>query len=167
MSQVYGWPVQPSTRSPEAARAAHAKVSLAKREDLLTQIPMFSALKKRQIHSLARITETAEFPAGYDIVTEGEDGNFCGIIVDGSVEVIRGGSTIARLESGEFFGEMALIDPAPRSATVRTVNEVTAIRIHEQAFTEVVSKDPGIAMALMTSLAQRLRETMRLAENGS
>lgn len=162
MSHTYGWPVQPPTRSAQAAKAALAKVSLARREELLARVPMFSELRKGQIHSVARITETAQFPAGHEIVTEGEEGNFCGIIVDGSVEVIRGGSTIARLDSGEIFGEMAVVDPAPRSASVRTLTDVTAIRIHQKAFAEVVTKDPRIALGVLRILAQRLRETTQM-----
>lgn len=164
MSQTYGWPVQPPSHDHKAAKAALAKVSLAKREELLARVPMFSELKKRQIHSLARITETANFAAGHEIVTEGEAGNFCAVIVDGSVEVIWGGSTITRLDSGEIFGEMAVIDPAPRSASVRTLTEVTAIRIQQSAFAEVLSEDPQIALAVLKTLAQRLRETTRMLD---
>lgn len=167
MSQAYGWPVQPPTRSPQAAKAAFAKVSLAKREELLARVPMFAELKRGQMRSLARITETAHFPSGHEIVTEGDEGDFCAIIVDGSVEVVRGGTTIASLATGEIFGEMALIDPAPRSASVRTLTEVTAIRIHQKAFAKVVDEDPRIALGVLQTLAARLRQTTRLLSGGS
>ncbi len=157
-----GWPIEPVTQSARAARAAYARVSLAKQEELLSRVPIFAGLKKSQIRGLSRITESARFPANHEIMTEGTTGDFMGIIVDGSAQVLKGGAPISRLESGAMFGEMALFDPGPRSATVRTLSEVTAIRIQQGPFDEVVTADPRIALRIMKDLAHRLRDTTEM-----
>jgi CRP/FNR family transcriptional regulator, cyclic AMP receptor protein len=167
MDHAYGWPVQPPTQSAKAAKAALAKSTLSEREKLLTRIPMFSGLGKGHIRKIARITETASFPANHEIVTEGEEGDFCAVIVAGSVEVVKGGKRIATLAAGEIFGEMALIDPGLRSASVRTLTEVTAIRVQQKFFTQVVNEDPQIALGLLQVLAQRLRVAQQRSEPSS
>lgn len=157
-----GWPIQPVTQSARAARAAYARVSLARQEELLSKAPMFADLKKNQIRGLARITETARFPANHEMITEGHTGDFCGIMVEGTAEVLKGGASIARIGAGDMFGELAIFDPGPRSATVRTLSEVVAIRIQQGPFDEVVTADPRIALRVMQALARRLRETTDL-----
>lgn len=120
---------------------------------------MFAELKKGQVRSIARITETVRYPAGEEVVTEGSIGDFCAIIVEGSAEVTKGSASIAKLGSGELFGELALVDPGPRSATVRALNEMTAIKIDQDAFAKVVTEDPRIALRVLQVLARRVRET--------
>ena len=162
MTLSRGWPIEPVTQSARAARAAYARVSLARQEELLSKVSLFAGLKKNQIRGLARITETARFPANHEMITEGDTGDFCGIIVEGTAEVIKGGVSIARIGSGDMFGEMAIFEPGPRSATVRTLSDVVAIRIKQEPFDEVVTADPRIALRVMRSLAGRLRETTEL-----
>jgi CRP/FNR family transcriptional regulator, cyclic AMP receptor protein len=162
MTYSRGWPIEPVAQTARAARAAYARVSLAKQEELLAKVPMFADLKKNQIRGLARITETARFPANHEMVTEGDSGDFFGIMVEGTAEVIKGGGSIARIGSGDMFGELAIFDPGPRSATVRTLSDVVAIRITRGPFDEVVTADPRIALRVMQALARRLRETTEL-----
>jgi CRP/FNR family transcriptional regulator len=96
------------------------------------------------------------------MITEGTPGDFFGIIVDGSAQVLKGGASIARIGAGDMFGELAIFDPGPRSATVRTLSEVVAIRIQQGPFDDVVTADPRIALRVMQGLARRLRETTDL-----
>jgi len=162
MTFTRGWPIEPVAQSARAARAAYARVSLAKQEELLARVRMFADLKKSQIRGLARITETARFPANHEIITEGSPGDFFGIIVEGSAQVLKGGAPISHLSGGDMFGELAIFDPGPRSATVRTLSEVVAIRIQQGPFDEVVTADPRIALRIMNDLARRLRETTEM-----
>jgi len=157
-----GWPIEPVAQSARAARAAYARVSLARQEELLAKVPMFADLKKTQIRGLARITETARFPANHEIISEGDAGDFFGIIVEGSAEVTKGGAGIARIGAGDMFGELAIFDPGPRTATIRTLSEVVAIRIQQGPFGKVVTADPRIALRIMKDLARRLRDTTEM-----
>jgi CRP-like cAMP-binding protein len=122
-------------------------------------VPLFADLRKRQVGSIARITETARFQPGHEIVVEGTPGDFCCIIVEGTADVIKDGSRIARLGPGDLFGELAILDPGPRSATVRTITEVVAIRVQRDQFIEVATADPRVALRILEVLARRLRET--------
>jgi CRP-like cAMP-binding protein len=82
--------------------------------------------------------------------------------VEGSAEVFKGGTSIARIGPGDMFGELAIFDPGPRTATVRTLSEVIAIRIQQGPFARVVTADPRIALRIMKDLARRLRETTEM-----
>jgi CRP/FNR family cyclic AMP-dependent transcriptional regulator len=162
MSYTHGWPVKSPAPTARSAKAAYARISLARRQELLSRVPMFETLKKRQLASIARTTETAGFGAGEVIVTVGDQGDFCGIIVDGTAEVTKRGKAIARLGPGDLFGELAVLDPAPRSATVQALTEVTAIRIRRDPLADVIAADAGVAMRILEALARRIRETTEL-----
>ncbi len=159
MSYTHGWPIEPVGRSAKSAAATLARITVAKRQELLSGVPLFSDLQKRELASIARITETARFQHGHEIVAEGTPGDFCCIIVEGTADVIKDGSRIAQLGPGDLFGEMAILDPALRSATVRTVTDVVAIRVQRDEFIKVVTADPRVALRILEVLARRLRET--------
>jgi CRP-like cAMP-binding protein len=159
MNYTRGWPIEPVSRSARSAAATLGRITLAKRQEFLSKVPLFTDLKKRQLASIARITETARFQPGHEIVVEGTPGDFCCIIVEGEADVIKEGSRITRLGAGDLFGELAILDPGPRSATVRTVTEVVAIRVQRDEFVEVASADPRVALRILEVLARRLRET--------
>ena len=159
MTYTYGWPIEPVGRSAKNAAATMARITLSKRQELLSKVPLFADLKKRELATIARITETARFPHSHEIVVEGSPGDFCCIIVEGTADVIKDGSRIARLGPGDLFGEMAILDPGLRSATVRTVTEVVAIRVQRDEFIKVATADPRVALRVLEVLARRLRET--------
>jgi len=158
MTYTRGWPIEPVGRSAKTAASTLARISIIKRQEFLSAVPLFSGLKKRELASIARITETARFPHSHEIVIEGSPGDFCCIIVEGAADVIKDGTRIARLGPGDLFGEMAILDPGPRSATVRTVTEVLAIRVQRDEFIKVATADPRVALRILEVLARRLRE---------
>jgi CRP/FNR family transcriptional regulator len=93
------------------------------------------------------------------VVPEGTKAEVCYVIVEGSVDVSRHGHTIAVLGPGEFFGEIALLDPGPRSATVTTTTEMTSVELSRQSFLGVAGDKPAILLRMLEALAKRLRET--------
>jgi hypothetical protein len=111
------------------------------------------------------ITEVMDFEPSASIVMEGEDGDALFIIMSGRVRVSRGEATITHLGSGQHFGEMALVDKAPRSASVTAEGEAKLLRIRRQDFFDIVRKDHDVAVKLLWSflsvLAERLRNTSR------
>lgn len=159
MTYTRGWPIEPVSRSAKSAAATLARISVSKRQELVSAVPLFADLKKRQLGNIARITETARFEPAHEIVVEDTPGDFCCIIVEGTAEVIKDGSPIARLGPGDLFGELAILDPGPRSATVRTVTEVVAIRVQRDEFKKVASEDPRVSLRILKVLARRLRDT--------
>jgi CRP-like cAMP-binding protein len=83
-------------------------------------------------------------------------------IVEGTVEIVRGGKVLETLDAGNFFGEMSLIDKSPRSASARAKTECKIVAIDEKRFGFMVQQTPFFALEVMRALATRLRH--RLAE---
>ena len=74
---------------------------------------------------------------------------------------MRDGKTMDRLEPGEFFGEISLLDGGPRTASVVATTPVTAVRIFKRSFDRVVTKEPAVAAKILAVVAHRLREAER------
>lgn len=156
MSYTRAWPY--NTSSAGKGRAAPGqRLALAHRVDVLAAVPLFAGLSKRQLGAIARAVSIGEFPEGSAIVVEGSRGNFCGVLVEGRAEVVKGDHRVAELGPGELFGEIALIDPGPRTATVRALTDVVAIQIPNQGFVEVATADPQIPLRMLKVLAHRVR----------
>jgi len=107
-----------------------------------------------------------EVAAGELVFAEGDLGTEMFIIQDGGVEIVQqvGGEDrlMARLEKGDFFGEMAVLEAMPRSATARAVNAVRLLRIDGTTFDQMLRDNPEIGVRMMRKLSRRLRETDRL-----
>jgi CRP/FNR family transcriptional regulator, cyclic AMP receptor protein len=102
------------------------------------------------------------FSAGSTIISEGEDGNSAFIITNGSVEVIVGqgkkAKTVAHLKAGDVFGEMSLIEPGPRSATVRAVTDTECEVASYDDFMASIQESPEQSVKFMKTLVLRLRQ---------
>lgn len=111
-----------------------------------------------------RHAKDAEFHvAGTTLLREGTPGDRMYVLQEGDVEIRVGDRVLERVGPGGFFGEMALIDHAPRSATVRAATDVRVVPIDEARFVRLVQDTPGFALAVMRGLAKRLREMDALA----
>ncbi len=139
-----------------------AKESIA----LLKQVPLFSQLGDKHLQAIARSARELKFPAGKPIVKEGEQSNVgFYLILDGQVEVRRGGQVLAKLGSGQFFGEMSVLDGQPRSADVYAVSDTTCLALTSWDIKGLTTTYPEIAMGIISELARRLRQTsMQLSE---
>ena len=106
--------------------------------------------------------QAVAFKAGDTIISEGDDGDAAFFIVAGSVEVIIGRGVDARrlglLKEGETFGEMSLIEPGPRSATVKAATDVEGLAISYEEFIAAIEDHPERAVAFMKTLVRRLRQ---------
>lgn len=119
-----------------------------------------------------RVTRKAQFvlDAGRDLFREGDVGDCCFVIKSGAVKIWRRDASgreihLVTLEPGEMFGEMALIDKSPRSATATAVARTELLRIEEANFEKVLQSNPGFALKMITILVKRLRNvTDRLKE---
>jgi CRP/FNR family transcriptional regulator, cyclic AMP receptor protein len=111
------------------------------------------------------------FKAGDTIIAEGDDGDTAFFIVNGSVEVIvgRGGGarTVGTLQTGEVFGEMCLIEPGPRSATIRATTDVECLAASYEEFIAAIEENPARAVGFMKTLVRRLRLMNDLIERAN
>lgn len=107
------------------------------------------------------------FKAGDTIICEGDEGATAFYIVEGSVEVTVGRSAraVGRLGAGEVFGEMCLIEPGPRSATVTALSDVECLAASYEEFIASIEDYPDRAVGFMKTLVRRLRQMNELLES--
>jgi CRP/FNR family transcriptional regulator, cyclic AMP receptor protein len=123
----------------------------------LATVPLFSACSKRELQSVAKAVERLTVPAGKVLVTEGSAGAEFFVVIGGRARVERHGREVATLGPGTFFGDLALLDPAPRNATVVADTEMDVARIGQRAFDQLLEL-PGFSKKLLAGLARRLRQ---------
>jgi len=129
----------------------------------LSQVPLFAGLKGKQLKSIAgSFSRQRSYEAGEVIEKEGEMGVAFYVVADGSVDIRRGGRRVSKLGRGQFFGEMALIERQPRSATVVAGDSgAKCLLMPVWSFKGAIEKDPALAFGVMRELARRLRETTK------
>jgi CRP/FNR family cyclic AMP-dependent transcriptional regulator len=126
---------------------------------ILKQLPLFEGVSGRHLRRIA--ARTKRFGPGDSIVHAGDPGNAFYVILDGEVLVQPPGRPAVTLKAGDSFGEMSLLDGAPRSADIHAVGEVTTMVIGRAAFMKLVRGEPQIVSALLRTLATRLRDAQR------
>lgn len=143
--------------APEAQLARmRDRSTLGDRAQMVGQLPVFSRLRKRQQREIARLAEFVDFAPGDFVVHAGEPGDALYVILAGRAKVV--GKPRARgLRAGDVFGEMALLDGRPRSATIVAATELQAMKLRRGPFTKVVAKEPQIALGIIEELAGRVR----------
>jgi CRP/FNR family transcriptional regulator, cyclic AMP receptor protein len=134
----------------------------AQRADLLSRVPLFSGLSRRHIKHLAEAATDAMYRPGTTIVLEGKPGDTFFVIVDGEADVLRGVRRIARLGAGDFFGEIALLDGGPRTATVEARTPVLAMRLGRATFNQMLKVEPKVGVKILDEVAHRIREREKL-----
>jgi CRP/FNR family transcriptional regulator, cyclic AMP receptor protein len=125
--------------------------------ETLATVPLFSACSKRELQSVAKAVERLTVPAGKVLVTEGSAGAEFFVVIEGQARVERHGREVATLGPGTFFGDLALLDPAPRNASVVAATEMDVARIGQRAFDQLLEL-PGFSKKLLAGLARRLRQ---------
>lgn len=125
--------------------------------ELLRGVPLFSRLAARDLEEIGRLADEVDVAAGRELMREGERGLEFYVIVDGSVRVERGGRLLRMLGSGDFLGEIALLDGGPRSATATTETASRLLVLGRQEFQTLIADVPGIRTAVLEALAERVR----------
>jgi len=126
--------------------------------ELLEQVPLFQGLGHDHLQTVARSFKDRTFPAGSTVTTEGQGGVGFFVIEDGSATVSVGGEERRKLGSGDYFGEMALIDDSPRSATIVADTDLRCWGLTSWEFRPLVESNASIAWSMLQTMAKRLRE---------
>lgn len=124
----------------------------------LSEVQMFSSLNKKELGLISRVADVVKLDAGTEIVAEGSIGHEFYLILEGQAVVRKGRRKIATLGPGRYFGELALLDKGPRSATVAAETAVEALVIGQREFLGVLDEVPAVAHKLLVSMAARLRD---------
>jgi CRP-like cAMP-binding protein len=132
----------------------------------LKECPLFKSFSDKEIAVISRIVSEKRIPAGTPLYIEGMIGETLFIIKKGSVQTSRnipgvGETPLAAIQSGEYFGEMALLAEGPREVSARTVEETDFLTIDREDFQEFLKTDALIALRLVQALALSLSEKTR------
>ncbi len=126
-------------------------------EAFLAKVPIFANCTAEEIAAIAGVAQDAYFQPGQIIVTQGTPGQAFYMIIDGQVEILRDSQSLGAFGPGDFFGEMSLLDQAPRSATIRALRETRCLMLSSWDFRSLLEKHPSIAIKLLEVLSRRLR----------
>jgi CRP/FNR family cyclic AMP-dependent transcriptional regulator len=129
--------------------------------EALAGVPLLSGLSERHLRRVRKAAEDYTYPDGATIVSEGKHSEQLFVILEGRTRVIRSGRTIARMSSGDFFGEISLLDGGPRTATVVADGPVRYLVLLRKEFMALMTDTPLIAARALQALASRLRRLER------
>ncbi|MEA2521916.1 MAG: family transcriptional regulator, cyclic receptor protein [Actinomycetota bacterium] len=134
--------------------------------EALKQVPLFAGLSTRHLRRLSGLADHVRYGAGRTVVQNGSRGTAFFVILDGEAKVMAGYSNraFARLGPGDFFGELALLDGGPRSASVVATSPLATLRIPRAAFRKMLRSEPDIALKILEELSQRLRRKRSATE---
>ncbi|MBV9953013.1 MAG: cyclic nucleotide-binding domain-containing protein [Acidimicrobiia bacterium] len=124
----------------------------------LEQVPLFASCSKRERGIIARHMEVVTVAEGTEVMAEGEAGDAFYTVLEGSVQLARGGRRIGTLGEGESFGELALLDPGPRNATVVATAPTSLGVLGARVFSVLLKELPNMSDKLLRAMAKRLRE---------
>ncbi len=127
--------------------------------DALGRAPLFEGLSRNELRELAKVTEDLEVEEGKVLCREGETAREFFVIVDGEVEVTRDADRISSLRGGDFFGEIALLEDIPRTATVTATTPLRFFVLTRQAFWSLIERQPDVERKILRALAKRVLST--------
>jgi CRP/FNR family transcriptional regulator, cyclic AMP receptor protein len=126
--------------------------------DVLRDIPLFAPLSKRHVKRIANLARPRRFATGSAIVRKGQRGETFYVVLDGEASVSLPKGRSAKIGAGDFFGELALLDGGPRTATIIAKTPVLTMAIGRRSFLKLVKSDSDLSLGLLKTMAGRLRE---------
>lgn len=124
----------------------------------LSRVPLFARCDKNELKAISRRVTELRFDPGRQFIRENAPGAEFFVIVSGKAKVTRGDAEVASLGSGDFFGEMALLENEPRTATVTVEEPMDALVIDPREFRSLLEEAPELTFKLMAGMARRIRE---------
>jgi CRP-like cAMP-binding protein len=127
-------------------------------DERLAAVPLFAGLSKKQLRRISSLMTPIERPAGQVLTIQDEPGFEFFIVLDGEVEVRHGDQAIATRRTGEYVGEIALLDRRPRTATVVTTTPVSLEVLNRREFVSLLAQAPELSEQILATMAQRLAD---------
>ncbi|HET9417668.1 MAG TPA: Crp/Fnr family transcriptional regulator [Candidatus Limnocylindria bacterium] len=124
----------------------------------LRKVPLFSRMNQRQLERLGQLADEIEVGLDEVLAEQGRVGHEFFIVLDGHLMVLDGRKPLAQLHPGDFFGEIALVESVPRTATVRAEGIARLLVIGHREFHALMDEFPTVRSAVLDALAERLRK---------
>ncbi len=144
-------------------------LDLVQETDLLRKIPMFAKLNASKLKLLAFTSELVVYKQDEVIFSSGDQADCAYVIMEGSVDVVTEtdtGTLVAlTLEQNQLFGELALLNDAPRSATLKASGQVTVMKITEEMFHKLLCENSDLALDVMRQLSDKLAKSHHQVED--
>lgn len=125
--------------------------------EMLRGVPLFSRIQGKQLLRLGMLANEVDLPKGRVLMREGERGEEMFIVVEGEASVERDGHNVATRRRGEFFGEIALVDGGPRTATVTLTTDSRLLVVGRRDFHALLDEFPDVRLQVLEALAGRVR----------
>lgn len=128
---------------------------------MLSEVPLFAGCSKKELQAIATATKEVTHEEGSVLAKEGDRGLGFFLIVDGTAKVSVNGRSRKKLGPGDFFGEIALLDEGPRSATVTAESPIRLLGLPAWTFKSLIEQQPSIALKMLQTMASRLRASSK------
>jgi CRP-like cAMP-binding protein len=125
------------------------------------RIPLFQSVSHKGLRAIVSAATEVDVPAGKTLVQEGDHGRELYVIIRGTAEVSRGGRKLRELVPGEFFGEMALLSPTHRTATVKARTDMRVMILDSREMDVILERERSVGQRLLEAMAQRIRQVER------
>jgi CRP/FNR family transcriptional regulator, cyclic AMP receptor protein len=127
-------------------------------DELLAKVPLFAGLSKKDLREISKLTTRLDLKEGRELIQQGGRGSEFIIVLEGTVDVVIDGKVVATCGAGDFFGEIALLEDRPRTATVIAKSDVVVEVISRAEFATLRGTHPNIDAQLRTVTQNRLAE---------
>jgi CRP-like cAMP-binding protein len=136
---------------------------LMDRLEILAKVPLFTPMKRRELNNIAEMAEELLYEPGETIITEGERDGRLFVILEGEVEVVKGKGRgnerlLRRLGAGSYFGEMAVLGDAVRTANVVAVDRARLLSLRDFNLRQAMERHPYIAIELLQVMSRRMQQ---------
>jgi CRP/FNR family transcriptional regulator, cyclic AMP receptor protein len=125
---------------------------------MLSKVPLFAGCGPRDLGEVGRLADEVTVRQGKVLAKEGAPGHEFFVILEGSVDISRGGKKLATLGPGDFFGELAMLGRVPRTATATAATPARLLVVGHREFTSLLASQPAIRDKVLRAVAQRIAE---------
>jgi CRP/FNR family transcriptional regulator, cyclic AMP receptor protein len=125
--------------------------------ELIRRAPLFSECSRRELEQIAQIADEIDLSEGKEMTRQGSRGQEFFVLLEGEADVTKDGTSINRLGPGDFFGEIALVEDTPRTATVTATSPVRALVITDRSFKRLLDEQPEIQRKVLVALVERVK----------
>jgi CRP/FNR family cyclic AMP-dependent transcriptional regulator len=128
--------------------------------ELIKRAPLFADCSRGELEQIAQLADEIDLGQGKELTHLGEPGREFFVLLEGEADVTRDGQSLNRLGPGDFFGEIALVEDTPRTATVTATTPVRILVITDRAFRQLLAEQPELQRKVLVALAERVKPSL-------